>query len=74
MQKIGLLLLLIGAGTAVGFLIYWFVWPLILFMPWPARIAIAGGAVGGILILASLIRERIKRAKKEEEKFKGVDH
>jgi len=73
MQKIGLLLLLIGVATIVGYMIYGFVEWVAPLLPWPLKIALVGVGVGGILLLASLIRERIKGSKKEREKFKGVD-
>ncbi len=73
MQKIGLLLLLIGVATIAGYWIYGFVEWVAPLLPWPLRVAIAGGAVGGILILTSLIRERMKKSKEDEERFKGVD-
>ncbi|MBT9148843.1 MAG: hypothetical protein AAGB97_04560 [Dehalococcoidia bacterium] len=73
MQKIGLLLILVGVATIVGYQIYAFVEWVAPLLPWPLRVAIAAPGVGGILILASLIRERIKGSKEEREKFKGVD-
>ncbi len=74
MQRIGLFLLLGGAAVVAGYMIYGFVEWIAPLMPWPLRTAIAAAGVGGILILGSLIRERVKGSKKEREKFKGVDH
>jgi len=73
MQKIGLLLLLIGVATITGYWIYAFVKVVAPYLPWPLILALAGIGLGSILLLASLIRERIKGSKKEREKFKGVD-
>jgi type VI protein secretion system component VasK len=73
MQKIGLFLLAAGVAVIVGYIIWGFVEYLVGFLPWPLRIAIAAIPAGGILILASLIWERMKKSKEEKEKFKGVN-
>ncbi|MCD5413190.1 MAG: hypothetical protein LR006_03700 [Dehalococcoidia bacterium] len=73
MQKIGLFLLAAGAAVIVGYGVYYLVEYVVGHLAWPLRIAIAAAPAGGILILASLIRERVKKSKEEGDRFKGVD-
>jgi len=72
MQRIGLFLLAGGAAVVVGYWVYGFIEWVAPLLPWPFKAAIVAFLLGGILILASLIRERVKKSK-EEDKFKGVD-
>jgi membrane protein implicated in regulation of membrane protease activity len=73
MQKIGLFLLAAGAAVIVGYWIYGFIEWVAPLLPWPLKAAIVAFLLGGIVIVASLIRERVKKSKEEERKFKGVD-
>ena len=73
MQKIGIFLLAAGAAVVVGYLIYAFIEFMAPLLPWPFKAAIVAFLLGGIVILASLIRERVKKSKEEGDRFKGVD-
>ena len=73
MQRLGVFLLLAGVILAIGYSIYYFFAYAVQSMPWALKVAISGGTVGLLLILVSLIRERIKVSKEESERFKGVD-
>ena len=73
MQKIGLLLLVASVAVIVGYFVYYLVEHVVGHLAWPLRIAIAAAPVGGILILVSLIREKVKKSKEEGDRFKGVD-
>jgi multisubunit Na+/H+ antiporter MnhC subunit len=73
MQKLGIYLLLAGIIVAVGYGIYCFFAFAFQSMPIALKIAIVAVGVGLLFILASLIKERVKASKEEEEKFKGVE-
>jgi membrane protein implicated in regulation of membrane protease activity len=71
MRILGAILLTLGAGVAVGYLLYWFFSAVADFIPLPLKIAIAAAAVGLILLILSIVRERC-RSSEEEEKIKEV--
>jgi len=73
MRKIGGVILGIGLGILIG-------WGLYLlfgraFPSWslPVKIASVAISIGLIIVLASLVRERIKTSKEERKKFRGVE-
>jgi membrane protein implicated in regulation of membrane protease activity len=73
MRKIGGILLAIGLGILVGcglYLVFGLLFP---WLPLPVKIAFATIAVGLILLLASLVRERYRASKEEKDKFKEVE-
>jgi ABC-type antimicrobial peptide transport system permease subunit len=72
MNRIGVILLATGAGVLVGWGLYWFFRLAFLRLPLPLKIGIAAIAIGLIIILASLIRERRRASREDKEKFKGV--
>lgn len=71
MRKLGAFLLIGGIGIAGGYLLYWFFSAVAESTPLPLKIAIVAGAIGLLLLLLSIIRER-QKASKEEEDFKEV--
>lgn len=71
MRILGAVLLVLGAGVAVAYLLYWFFSAVADFIPIPLRIAIAAAVVGLILLVLSIVRERYKSSE-EEEKIKEV--
>ncbi|MCL0069861.1 hypothetical protein M1O56_00265 [Dehalococcoidia bacterium] len=73
MLKIGLFLLAAGAAVVVGYFVYAFIEFLAPFLPWPFKAAIVAFLLGGIVIVASLIRERVKKSKEEGDRFKEVE-
>ena len=73
MRKIGGILLGIGLGILVVWGLYWFFRLAFLSWPLPVKIAIAAIAIGLIILLASLGRERYRASKEEREKFKEVE-
>ena len=73
MRKLGGILLGVGLGILVGWGLYWFFHLAFLSLPLPVKIGIAAAAVGLIVLLTSLGWERYREAKKDKEKFKGVD-
>ena len=73
MRKIGGILLGIGMGILVGWGLYWFFSLAFPSLPLVVKIAIAAVAIGLIILLISLGRERYQASKKEREKFKEVE-
>ena len=73
MRKIGGILLAVGLCILVGWGLYWFFGLAFLSFPLPVKIAIVAIAVGLIILLTSLGRERYRASKEEKEKFKGVE-
>jgi hypothetical protein len=73
LRKIGGILLAVGLGILIGWGIYWFFRLAFLELPLPVKIAIAAIAVGLIILLTSLVRERYRTSKEEKEEFKEVE-
>ena len=71
MRIVGVFLLIAGGVTALGLILYWFVTAIIGFLPLVLKAAIVTAIVGFILLMVSLIRERIRAARTEE--FKEVE-
>lgn len=72
MRKLGAVLLIGGIGVASGYLLYWFFAAVADFIPIALKVAIAIAAIGFILLLASIFRDRCK-ASEEEQKLKEVE-
>jgi Flp pilus assembly protein TadB len=73
MRKIGGILLAVGLAILVGwgvYLIFNLVFP---WLPLPVKGALAAVAIGLVILLASLVRERHRASKEEKEKFKEVE-
>ena len=73
MRKIGGILLGVGLGILVVWGFYWFFLQALPSLPLPVKIASAAIAMGFIILLASLGRERHRASKEEKKKFKGVE-
>lgn len=73
MRRIGGILLAAGLAVLVGWGLYWFFRIAFLGLPLPVKIAIAAIAVGLIILLVSLGRERCRVFKEEKDRFKGVE-
>lgn len=73
MQKTGGILLGIGLGILAGWGLYRFFRYALPALSLPVKIAIAAIAMGLIILLASLARERHRASKEEKSKFKGVE-
>jgi hypothetical protein len=73
LRKLGGTLLAVGLVVLMGWGLYWFFRLAFLELPLVAKIAIAAIAVGLIILLASLGRERYRASKEEKEKFKEVE-
>jgi len=73
LRRIGGILLAVGLGILVGWGLYWFFRLAFLELPLPVKIAIAAIAVGLIILLASLGRERYRASREDKERFKGVE-
>ena len=69
MVKLGALLLIGSAAVAAGYLIYWLATES---MPGPVKGAIIAIAVGLLVLLLAVIRDRLKPSH-EEEKLKEVE-
>ncbi len=69
MVKLGAVLLIGGISIAVGYLIYWLATES---MPGPLKGAIIAVAIGFLVLLLAVIRDRL-RPSKEEEKLKEVE-
>ncbi|UCC60847.1 MAG: hypothetical protein JSV02_03225 [Dehalococcoidia bacterium] len=72
MRKLGALLLIGGIAVATVYLLYWFFSAVAEDMPVALKVAVALAATGLLLLILSIIRERLK-ASKEEEGLKGVE-
>lgn len=63
--------LLIAAGCVL--LLLWFVeplravWPWLRLLPWPVKVGLAAGAAGLLLLLGSLIAERLEEAASDRD-------
>ena len=66
-------MLAVGLGILVGWGLYWFFRLAFLELPLLVKIAIAAIAVGLIILLASLGRERYRASREDKERFKGVE-
>ena len=73
MRKLGGLLLIVGLGILIGWGLYWFLSSAFAWLPQPVKIAITAIAIGLILLLTSLGRERYRASREEKEKFKEVE-
>jgi high-affinity Fe2+/Pb2+ permease len=73
LRKIGGILLGVGVGILIGWGLYWFFRLAFLWLPLPAKIAIAAIVVGLVILLASLVRERHRESGEDARKFKGVE-
>ncbi|TET55354.1 MAG: hypothetical protein E3J50_04945 [Dehalococcoidia bacterium] len=73
MRKVGGTLLAVGLGILMGWGFYWFFRSAFLELPLAVKIAIAAVAVGLIILLASLGRERYRASREEKERFKEVE-
>ena len=72
MRKTGAVLLIGGAGVAVVYLLYWVFSAVADYIPVALKVAIAAAAIGLILLFLSIIRER-QRSSKEEQQLKEVE-
>lgn len=73
MRKIGGALLGIGLGILVGWGFYWFFDLVFPELHTAVKIGITSVVIGLAILLASLVRERIKTSKEERNRFKGVE-
>jgi len=73
LRKIGSVLLIAGLGILIGWGLYWFFGLAFPWLPLPVKIAISAIAIGIILLLASLGRERYRTSKEERDRFKEVE-
>jgi len=71
MRLLGAFLLVCGFLVAIGYLLYWFFSAVAESLPLPLKIAIVAAAIGFLLLLISIGRERYKASKGEE--FKEVE-
>jgi formate hydrogenlyase subunit 3/multisubunit Na+/H+ antiporter MnhD subunit len=71
MEKVGLVLIIGGILTALGFFLEWFLTTSVISLGF--RIAIGVVIVGIVLVLISLGWERYKASKEEREKFREVE-
>ena len=71
MRKLGAILLTGGICVAAGYLLYWFFSAVAESIPTPLKVAIVAAAIGLLLLILSIIRDRLK-ASKEEETFREV--
>ena len=74
MRKIGGILLAVGLITLTGWGLYWFFRLAFPSLHLVVKIAIAAIAIGLIILLVSLGRERYRISKEEKEKFKEVEN
>lgn len=73
MRKIGGILLGVGLGILAGWGFYQLFSRAFPSWPLPVKIAVAAIAIGLIILLVSLGRERYRTSKEEKGKFKGVE-
>lgn len=73
MHKIGGTLLGIGLVILIGWGLYWSFRLAFPELPLPVKIGISATAIGLIILLASLGRERLKASKEEQNKFKEIE-
>ena len=73
MRKTGGILLGIGLGILAGWGLYRFFRYALPALPLPVKIAIAAIAIGFIILLTSLVRERRRASREERNRFKGVE-
>ena len=73
MRKIGGILLGIRLGVLAGWGLYQLFGRAFPSLPLPVKIASVAIAIGLIILLASLGRERYRASKEEKEKFKEVE-
>jgi len=73
MRKIGGTILGIGLGLLACWGLYRFFRYALPSLPLPVKIAIAAIAIGLIILLTSLIRERKRMSKEEKDRFKEVE-
>ena len=73
MRKIGGTLLGIGLAILIGWGFYWLLRLAFPELPTAVKIGAAAVIIGLIILLASLVRERIKTSKEDRKKFKGVE-
>lgn len=71
MLKAGAALALLGIAVGLGYVVYWFFGVAFDQIPFPLKIAIVAVGLGIVLLLLSILRERMAASKKED--FKGVD-
>ncbi|MGQ9546024.1 MAG: hypothetical protein ACUVTR_02525 [Dehalococcoidia bacterium] len=73
MRRIGGILLVVGLSILIGWGLYVVFGLAFPWLPLPLKIAFATIAIGLILLLASLVRERYQTSKEEKDKFKEVE-
>lgn len=66
-------MLALGLGILIGWGLYWFFSSAFLWLPLLVKIAAAAVAVGLVILLISLGRERYRASKVERDKFKEAD-
>jgi len=71
MRALGAFLVVSGSLVAIGYLLYWFFSEVAESIPLPLKIAIGAAAIGLLLLLMSIGRERYRASKGEE--FKEVE-
>ncbi len=71
LQKIGALLAVLGIGVGTGYVLYWVFGVAYDAIPTPLKIAIVCVGLGLLILLGSILRERMAAAK--EEDFGGVE-
>jgi hypothetical protein len=73
MRKLGGILLAVGLGILIGWGLYLLFGLAFPWLPLPVKIAFGAIAIGLILLLASLGRERYRASKEEKDKFREVE-
>jgi len=73
MRKIGGVILGVGLGILIGWGLYGLFALAFPELPRAVKIGSAAAVIGLIILLASLVRERIKTSKEERKKFRGVE-
>jgi len=71
MRALGAFMVVSGSLVAIGYLLYWIFTAVAESIPLPLKIASGAAAIGLLLLLISIGRERYKASKEEE--FKEVE-
>lgn len=66
-RVVGFLLMAAGALVVLAYLIkpLRFIWPLLRALPWPIQVGLAAAALGFVLLLGSLIWERMEQREQD---------
>ncbi len=71
LRKLGAILAIIGVSTGIGYVLYWVFGVAYDTIPTPLKVAIVCVGLGFVILLTSILRERM--AASREEDFKGVE-